>query len=356
MNTLSSHKSLVIAIRLGVHLMAASVFLYLINNYLVFWQDFPGPHALLSDIGLLATDSVEPPLSAQNQILGWLQIICYLVVLLATGWWVIRGITTLTVRDEAKRLNTCISYLIRTAFWGVLLVGIVDCIISFLRVEGFLHLLIGHELSNELGRPVFRGTYVHYTLILASFLVALCVRSISFTWLALMVVLAEFCIVLSRFIFSYEQPFMGDLVRFWYAGLFLFASAYTLLHDGHVRVDVLYAKYSVKKKSMANIIGCVLFGIPLCWVILIQGMGGRGNSINAPLLSFEISQSGYGLYIKYMMAGFLTVFAVTMLLQFLSCILSSVADIYQLPESSQSVDDAKKNPKIAIDTPTPQSS
>ena len=50
-----------------------------------------------------------------------------------------------------------------------------------------------------------------------------------------MVVLAEFAIVVSRFVFSYEQAYMGDLVRFWYAALFLFASAYALSHEGHVR-------------------------------------------------------------------------------------------------------------------------
>ena len=56
-------------------------------------------------------------------------------------------------------------------------------------------------------------------------------------------VAAELLIVISRFIFSYEQAFMADLVRFWYGALFLFASAYTLLEEGHVRVDVLYAAF-----------------------------------------------------------------------------------------------------------------
>ena len=65
-------------------------------------------------------------------------------------------------------------------------------------------------------------------------------RSLGFHWLALLVMIAEMAIVLSRFVFSYEQAFQGDLVRF-YAGLFLFASAHTLFEDGHVRVDVLYA-------------------------------------------------------------------------------------------------------------------
>ena len=68
-----------------------------------------------------------------------------------------------------------------------------------------------------------------------------------------------------------------------------------------------------------------MLGIPICWVILTQGMWGKGSSLIAPLLTFEISQSGYGLYTKYLMAAFLLVFAVTMLIQFASYFLANVA-------------------------------
>lgn len=46
-------------------------------------------------------------------------------------------------------------------------------------------------------------------------------KSVSVVWLIFLVVIAELLIVLARFIFAYEQTFMGDLVRFWYASLFL---------------------------------------------------------------------------------------------------------------------------------------
>ena len=62
-------------------------------------------------------------------------------------------------------------------------------------------------------------------------------------------------------------------------------------------------------------------GLPLCWIILSTGMWDKGSSINSPLLSFEVSQSGYGMYVKYLMAGFLVIFAVTMLIQFVSYLL-----------------------------------
>ncbi|RLB92286.1 MAG: hypothetical protein DRH26_06585, partial [Deltaproteobacteria bacterium] len=162
--------------------------------------------------------------------------------------------------------------------------------------------------------------------------------SLGFTWLAFLVVLAEFQIVISRFVFSYEQPFMGDLVRFWYAALFLFASAYTLVHDGHVRVDVLYSRFSKRRKAWTNTVGTLLLGLPLGWVIIAIGMRDKTSCINSPLYSFEISQSGYGLYVKYIMVGFLVVYAVSMVVQFSSYLLEKVADLCHEPGCNQLTD------------------
>jgi TRAP-type mannitol/chloroaromatic compound transport system permease small subunit len=101
-------------------------------------------------------------------------------------------------------------------------------------------------------------------------------------------------------------------------------------------VDVLYAALSERKKAWVNIFGCLFLGIPLCWVILMHGMGGKGNSINSPLLSFEISQSGYGMYVKYIMAAFLVVFSVSMMIQFVSYLLQNIAQLIN-PQESESI-------------------
>ncbi|MCK4710407.1 MAG: TRAP transporter small permease subunit [Gammaproteobacteria bacterium] len=257
---------------------------------------------------------------------GWIQLAGYITVLLLSVFYAVKS-SSVSLLEASDSLQMLAAYLIRVSFWAVMLIGFVDMLISFLHIEGFLELWVGKELLVELGRPSFRGTYVHYPLLVSSFVFALIFRNISFSWLALMVVLAEFQIVLTRFIFSYEQAFQGDLVRFWYAALFLFASAYTLINEGHVRVDVLYAGFSRTKKAWANIVGSLFLGIPLCWVILMHGMGGKGNSINSPLLSFEISQSGYGMYVKYLMVGFLVVFSVTMIIQFSSYLLRNIATL-----------------------------
>ena len=119
---------------------------------------------------------------------------------------------------------------------------------------------------------------------------------------------------------------MADLVRFWYAALFLFASAYTLLEEGHVRVDVLYSGFAERTKGLVNAAGSVLLGISLCSVVIYFGMAGKSTVINGPLLVFETTQTGFGMYVKYWMAGFLGIFAVTMLIQFSGYFLEGIAD------------------------------
>ena len=43
--------------------------------------------------------------------------------------------------------------------------------------------------------------------------------------------------------------------------------AYTLKHDGHVRVDIFYRGYSAKTKALVNFVGGVLFLLPLCGLL-----------------------------------------------------------------------------------------
>lgn len=311
---------------LAVSIVAAS-FAFLLNNYLTFWLDWPGVGALFGG---------EEGGTTRAAIQGAIYL-----VLIAMVVAYVSATSTYGLRVDAERLSSLSAFIIRAAFWSVLLIGIVDTVISFLRVEGLLPAVFGQELATDLGLSRFRGAYVHYPLILVSLVIAFFTRSLGFAWLALLVVIAELQIVIARFIFSYEQAFMGDLVRFWYASLFLFASAYTLTQEGHVRVDVVYAGMSKRGKAWANAVGSLILGLPLTWIILIMGMGGRASVINSPLLSFETTQAGFGLYVKYLMAGFLAVFAVSMMIQFMSYFLSSVATLRGEPDEEEEQTDGE---------------
>ncbi len=306
--------------------MVSLSLLFLFNNYLIFWKGWPGLWNFLAHHEMFGISPLRKPLDSNALTLGWIQ--CFaLVSMLSVIFLFVFKTPKRTLIEDADILSRFAAYLTRACFWAVLLVGFFDIIISFLRVEGFLKTILGNSIAIELGRAAFRGTYVHYPLIIISFVIAFFVRGLGFTWLALLVVIAEFQIVISRFVYSYEQAFMGDLVRMWYAALFLFSSSYALITEGHVRVDLFYSKFKTKTKALSNAIGCVLLGLPLCWAILSTGMWVRGSSLNGPLLVFEIYQQGFGMYVKYLMVGFLVVFAVSMLVQFMGYFLRNSAEL-----------------------------
>lgn len=297
------------ACRLFAWLMLALTLAFVINNLLTFGLGFPGAQSAFEGGGILA----------------WLQALLYPASLL-TAYFILQKRRSKTLREDSVVISNLNEVFIRCAFWVVLIVGVGDMLISFLRVEGLLPLIVGEDLTRELGKSRFRGVYVHLPLMAIAILIGLRTKILGFPWLALLIVAAELMIVIARFVFSYEQAFMADLVRFWYGALFLFASAYTLLEEGHVRVDVFYAGFKDKTKGLVNALGSIFLGMTLCWTILIIGMGNKSSAINAPMISFEVTQSGFGMYVKYMMAGFLGVFAISMMIQFISYFLEAVAD------------------------------
>ncbi|MDY6939045.1 MAG: TRAP transporter small permease subunit [Cyanobacteriota bacterium] len=56
----------------------------------------------------------------------------------------------------------------------------------------------------------------------------------------------------------------------WYlfALVFLFGAAYTLKHNAHVRVDLLYDRCSPQRKALIDFLGTLLFLIPFCAMVV----------------------------------------------------------------------------------------
>ena len=283
---------------------------FLINNFLNIYFDFPTALAIFSS-------------TSKN---FFVPVVIYVTTLVLFIYWFVI-ISKDSLREHSRKLHLFNCFLIRWFFFSILLVGITDVIIAFLRVEKLLPLLVSEELVSAFNKPLFVGAYIHVPLIAISFVISFFSKTLGFTWLALMIVLAELLIVITRFVFSYEQPFMADLVRYWYAGLFLFASAYTLYDEGHVRVDILYAGLQHRTQGFLNAIGCWLLGISTGLTVVLIAFNGKYSIINKPLLSFEVSQTGtVGMFIKYQLAVFLGIFGVTMIVQFVSYFFEAVAD------------------------------
>ena len=310
-------------IRIFSYSILAITFVFLINNVLTVWFEWPGVKKLFSHHGLFGFKKLSNPLEDSLLTIAYIQLFLYFALTFLAIIYVIKSIKQ-TLETDSKILTKFTAYIIRSSFWAVLIVGIADLIVSFMVVEKLVEPIFGETLKIKLVIPAFRITFVHFPLILISFVIGYFTRTVGFIWLAVLVVASEFFIVVSRFIFEYEQAFQGDLVRFWYSALYLFASAYALMHEGHVRVDVLYTGFSERKKAWTNSIGSLVLGIPLCLIVIFLGMINKASIINGPVLSFEITQQGSnGLYLLYLMAIYLAVFAVSMLTQFTSYFMSS---------------------------------
>ena len=325
----------------------ALTLLYLINNVLTFWWGWPGVLGFFGHQEWLGLTPPRKALDAGSVTLGWVQLALYGAPILAIAAQVAMT-PRRRLQADSEVLSAMAAYIVRAAFWSVLLIGAIDMTISFLRVENILEIIISDGLTKDLGRTSFRGAYVHYPLIVLGFVIAYFTKTLGFIWLALLIVLAELLIVIARFVFSYEQVFMGDLVRFWYGALFLFSSAYTLVEEGHVRVDILYTRFSPRGKAWANCMGSILFGIPLCWIILTRGLWTKATMLNAPLINYEVSQSGYGMYVKYLMAGFLLVYALSMMVQFCGSFLDNAAVLLGEAESEAAAEPADTTGRGAV--------
>ena len=320
---MDTRNNLPILIRVFSYSILAITFVFLINNVLTVWFDWPGIKQLYSHYGIFGFKKLSKPLEESALTDAFIQLFFYFISIAVVIFYVLKSINQ-SLETDSKILTKFTAYIIRSSFWAVLIVGMADFIVSFMAVERLIDPIFNEAIKFKLIKPSFRITFIHFPLILVSFVIGYFTRTVGFIWLAVLVVGSEFLIVLSRFIFSYEQAFQGDLVRFWYAALYLFASAYALMHEGHVRVDVLYTGFDERRKAWTNAIGSLVLGIPLCLIVIFLGMSSKASIINGPVISFEITQQGSnGLYLLYLMAVYLAVFAVTMLIQFTSYFMGS---------------------------------
>ena len=319
---------------------------FLINNILTVWVEWPGVKKIFSHYELFGFK--QKALQGSELNYGYLQIGIYLICIAGVILYVFKTYSQ-TLEHDSEILSKFSAYLVRSSFWAVFLVGVADFIISFMVVERLWEAIFSPEVKAFMVKAPERITFIHFPIILGSFIIGYFTKSVGFIWLAVLVVLSEFVIVLSRFIFSYEQAFQGDLVRFWYAALYLFASAYALIHEGHVRVDVLYSSFSERKKAWTNSIGSALLGVPLCLIVIFYGLNGKASIINGPVVAFEVTQQGSnGLYLLYLMAVYLAVFAVTMLLQFTSYFMSSSHKLLQ-DEEEMNISNVNKANDVSIE-------
>lgn len=132
--------------------------------------------------------------------------------------------------------------------------------------------------------------------------------------LAVLLVLTQFVVVVLRYVFSLNFIMMQEGVVYLHATLFMMGAAYTLLHEGHVRVDIFYRTASVQRKALVDCVGAFVFLLPVCGLILWSSTPYVLRSWSI----FEGSPETSGIQAIFLLKSLIVVFAVLMALQGLS--------------------------------------
>ncbi|MCU7915737.1 MAG: TRAP transporter small permease subunit [Candidatus Thiodiazotropha sp. (ex Gloverina cf. vestifex)] len=89
------------------------------------------------------------------------------------------------------------------------------------------------------------------------------------SWLSLLMVLVSVSVVILRYVFDLGWIWLQESVTFMHAALFLVGAAYTLKHEGHVRVDIFYRGFSPRAQAWVDLLGSLLLLLPVCLFIFV---------------------------------------------------------------------------------------
>ena len=133
-------------------------------------------------------------------------------------------------------------------------------------------------------------------------------------WLALIMVLVQFVLVISRYVFGYNSIAAQESVLYMHATLFMLGAGYTLLVDKHVRVDVVYAKVSDEARRRIDIFGHLFLLMPSMLVLIYWSWPSVRNSWR--ILEGPISVGG--IEAVFLLKSLIPAFAILILLQSVS--------------------------------------
>jgi TRAP-type mannitol/chloroaromatic compound transport system permease small subunit len=133
----------------------------------------------------------------------------------------------------------------------------------------------------------------------------------SVAWLALVIVLLQFVLVVARYILGFGSIWLTETVLYAHATMFLLAAAWTLRAGGHVRVDVFYAEATPRTRALVDFIGALLLLLPFMAVVVWFSVPYAARSWAV----LERSRESSGLPFVYLLKSLIPVFAAMMALQ-----------------------------------------
>jgi TRAP-type mannitol/chloroaromatic compound transport system permease small subunit len=130
-------------------------------------------------------------------------------------------------------------------------------------------------------------------------------------WLTAGCVLTCFAVVVLRYFFDTGYPWLQELYVWQHAVVFMAGAGYTMLHRGHVNVDVVSGRRSERWRAWVDMLGTLFFLFPWLAVLAV-------TSAPFVLSSWHVregSATAQGMPAVYLLKSLLWVFCAVLFLQ-----------------------------------------
>jgi len=88
-------------------------------------------------------------------------------------------------------------------------------------------------------------------------------------WLVLAAVVVSAGNAMMRYTFDMSSNAWLELQWYLFSAVFLLAAGYTLLHNEHVRIDVVYGHLPPRVRAWIDLVGSVFFLLPMALIIMV---------------------------------------------------------------------------------------
>ncbi len=133
-------------------------------------------------------------------------------------------------------------------------------------------------------------------------------------WLTLAMVLITFLVVILRYVFALGWVWIQESYVWLHGIVFMVGAGYTLLHDGHVRVDIFYRPRDARHQAWVDLLGSAFLLLPIVIMVAVVSWPYVFNSWR----ELEESREAGGLPGLFLLKSVLLVFSLLMGLQGLS--------------------------------------
>jgi TRAP-type mannitol/chloroaromatic compound transport system permease small subunit len=141
------------------------------------------------------------------------------------------------------------------------------------------------------------------------------------SWLVLGLLFAQLLIVLLRHVYGQGSVTLQESVPYMQGTLFLAGAAYTLMHNGHVRVDVIHRVAGKRLKAAIDLLGSLFLLLPGAVLVGYVSF----PYVHRAWSTLEGSAAAGGIEAVFFLKSVILVFVLAMFLQGLSMAIHALA-------------------------------